>query len=127
MTTPEPPFHESGLWSTPIRELGLGIEGSVLEPILEEFVQELRRIGIVRVVPRFYLSTEWGVPDGTIAIAIPFYLVRPDLIDLQADRLGYVEGAGRADLLRYLRHEMGHVVNYAYRLHESAEWVEQFG
>jgi hypothetical protein len=127
MTTTEPAFHESGPWSTPIRDLGLAIEGSALEPILLEFLQELRRVGIVRVVPRFYLSTEWGVPEGTIAIAIPFYLARPELVDLQADRLGYVEGVGRADILRYLRHEMGHVVNYAYQLHESADWVEHFG
>ncbi len=127
MTTGEPSFHESGPWSAPIRDLRLGIEGSPLGPILAEFLDELRAVGIVRVVPRFYLSTEWGVPDGTVAIAIPFYLARPDLRDLQAERLGYIEGSGRADILRYLRHEMGHVVNYAYRLHETAEWVERFG
>ena len=127
MTTIDPAFHESSPWATPIRDLGLGIVGSPLEPILAEFVQELGRAGIVRVVPRFYLSTEWGVPDGTIAIAIPFYLARPDLAALQAERLGYVEGTGRADILRYLRHEMGHVINYAYRLHESPEWSERFG
>ena len=127
MTTTEAAFQESEPWSTPIRDLKLAIEGSPLEPILAEFVQELRQAGIVRVVPRFYLSTEWGVPEGTIAIAIPFYLARPDLVALQAERLGYVEGAGRADILRYLRHEMGHVVNYAYRLFEAPEWVERFG
>ncbi|MBA2626550.1 MAG: putative zinc-binding metallopeptidase, partial [Gemmatimonadales bacterium] len=33
----------------------------------------------------------------------------------------------RADILRYLRHEMGHVVNYAYRLYDSEEWVTLFG
>lgn len=127
MTTPEPPFRESGPWSKPIRELELSIEGSPLEPFLAEFLEELRAKGITRVVPRFYLSTEWGVPDGTVAIAIPFYLARPELVELQLDRLGYVEGVGRSDFLRYLRHEMGHVVNYAYRLHETPEWVELFG
>jgi hypothetical protein len=34
---------------------------------------------------------------------------------------------GRADILRYLRHEMGHVVNYAWRLFDRPEWVEHFG
>ena len=123
-----PRFREVAPWSTPIRDLGLGLdEGSALGPILTEFREELRRLGIVRVVPRFYLSTEWGVPDGTIAIAIPFYLARPDLVALQAEQAGFVEGTGRADILRYLRHEMGHVVNYAYRLHETGEWAELFG
>ena len=64
---------------------------------------------------------------GTVAIAIPFYLARPDLRDLHAERTGFVEGLGRRDLLRYLRHEMGHVVNYAYLLYEQEDWVPHFG
>jgi hypothetical protein len=120
-------FHESNLWSTPIRDLGLTIGDTRLEPILAEFQGELRRIGLTRVRPRFYLSTEWGVPFETVAIAIPFYLARPDLTALHAERVGHVEGFDRADILRYLRHEMGHVVNYAYRLYDQEEWVKQFG
>ena len=127
MPSSEPAFQESQPWTTPIRDLGLTIAGSALEPILAEFEAELEAAGIRRVRPRFYLSTEWGVPDGTIAIAIPFYLARPELTALHAERGGHVEGGGRADILRYLRHEMGHVVNYAYRLYETEEWVEQFG
>jgi len=120
-------FHESNLWSTPIRDLGLTIAGTRLEPILAEFEAELRTIGLNRVRPRFYLSTEWGVPFETVAIAIPFYLARPDLTALHAERVGHVEGFDRADILRYLRHEMGHAVNYAYRLYDAEEWVKQFG
>jgi hypothetical protein len=62
-----------------------------------------------------------------VAIAIPFYLARPDLTALHAERAGFVEGVSRADILRYLRHEMGHVVNYAYMLYDDPEWVAQFG
>jgi hypothetical protein len=120
-------FHESNLWSTPIRDLGLTIRGTRLEPVVAEFESELRALGLTRVRPRFYLSTEWGVPFETVAIAIPFYLARPDLTALHAERVGHVEGFDRADLLRYLRHEMGHVVNYAYRLYDQEEWVKQFG
>jgi len=120
-------FHESNLWSTPIRDLGLTIAGTRLEPILAEFEAELRAVGLTRVRPRFYLSTEWGVPFETVAIAIPFYLARPDLTALHAERVGHVEGFDRADILRYLRHEMGHAVNYAYRLYDDEEWVKQFG
>ena len=67
------------------------------------------------------------MPFETVAIAIPFYLARPDLTALHAERVGHVEGFDRADILRYLRHEMGHVINYAYRLYDEEEWVKQFG
>jgi hypothetical protein len=128
MATTDPVrFHESTLWATPIRDLGLRIAGTRLEPILDEFRTELEAVGLTRVRPRFYLSTEWGVPFETVAIAIPFYLARPDLTALHAERVGHVEGFDRADILRYLRHEMGHVVNYAYRLYDEEEWVKQFG
>ena len=88
---------------------------------------ELDSRGFTRLRPRFYLSTEWGVPFGTVAMAIPFYLARPELIEIHARRVGHVEGMGKADILKYLRHEMGHVVNYGYRLFESDEWIALFG
>jgi hypothetical protein len=121
------PFREQN-WSTvPIRDLHLTVEGTPLEPILQEFQKELEARGITRLRPHFYLSTEWGVPFGTVSIAIPFYLARPELVELQERNTGHVEGMGRAEILRYLRHEMGHVVNYAYRLFEKEEWVLAFG
>ncbi len=106
-------FEAHQLLGTSIRDLGLTIEGTDLEPLVREFRKELEQAGITRLKPHIYLSDEWGVPFETIAIGIPFYLARADLIALHAERAGHVEGAGRADLLRYLRHEMGHVVNYA--------------
>ncbi len=123
---PGPNFETGKLGPTPIRELGVSLAGSPLAPALAELERELEGRGI-RLRPRFYLSTEWGVPFGTIAIAIPFYLARPDLTRLHAERTGFVEGLSGADLLRYLRHEMGHVVNYAYRLYDRPEWVRLFG
>jgi hypothetical protein len=118
----------SGRWlSTPIHQLGLQIAGTPLEPILVDFQEELRRVGITRIQPHFYLSTEWGVPFGTISIAIPFYLAHPELTALHAERIGHIEGFNRADILRYLRHEMGHVINYGYQLYERPEWVQHFG
>jgi hypothetical protein len=74
-------------WSAvPIKNLGLTIAGSPLEGILAEFTAELERKGIRCVRPVFYLSTEWGVPFGTVAIAIPFYLARIELTQLHAER-----------------------------------------
>jgi hypothetical protein len=127
METQAPPFQEAHLFSRPIRDLGLRIAGTPLEPVLEELLAELDGAGIRKVRPRFYLSSEWGVPFGTVAIAIPFYLADRQLTALHAERTGHVEGLDRADLLRYLRHEMGHVVSYAYRIYEDEEWVKLFG
>jgi hypothetical protein len=120
-------FQEKAPRAVPIRDLGLTIAGTPLEPVLASFERELEQAGIKKLHPRFYLSTEWGVPYETIAIAIPFYLARPELTVLQAEQACHVEGSGPKDILRYLRHEMGHVVNYAYRLHETKEWIERFG
>jgi len=122
-----PDFESGKLGLTPIRDLALSLADPPLAPVLDELGRELERHGIRRLRPHFYLSTEWGVPFGTIAIAIPFYLARADLIDLHAARTSFVEGMSRSDVLRYLRHEMGHVVNYAYRLYDHAEWVRHFG
>ncbi|HEX8203548.1 MAG TPA: hypothetical protein VF590_23940 [Isosphaeraceae bacterium] len=127
MPEPEPAFTEAAPWSRPIRDLGLSIAGSALEPIIAEFEAERLRAGLRRLRPRYYQTTEWGVPEGTVALGIPFYLARPELTALHAERVGHVEGTGRADILRYLRHELGHVVNYAYRLFETEAWVEHFG
>ena len=113
--------------STPIRDLGLRIEGTRLEGIIRGFLDELRAADITQVQPHFYLSTEWGVPFNTISIAIPFYLATKELSDVHFERHGHVEGETPRDVLRYLRHEMGHVLNYAYLLYEEKAWVEAFG
>lgn len=115
------------LLATPICDLRLTISGGRLGPLIAAFQKELERAGLVRLRPHFYLSTEWGVPFGSISLAIPFYLARADLIALHAQQVSFLEGAGRGDFLRYLRHEMGHIVNYAYRLYDRPDWTERFG
>ena len=67
------------------------------------------------------------MPFGTVVIGIPFYLARPELTELHGEEVGHIEGFNHADILRYLRHEMGHVVNYAYRLYDDEAWVKLFG
>lgn len=119
-------FERAKLRRTKLSDLGLTIEGTPLEPVVAEFLGEVRARGI-RVTPHCYLTTEWGVPFPSVSIGIPFYLAHPDLTELQSERVGHIEGTGRADILRYLRHEMGHVVNYAYQLYDEEEWVKLFG
>jgi hypothetical protein len=119
-------FRESNLFGAPIRDLGLKIAGTRLEPVIDEFRAELAQRAL-KIVPRFHLSTEWGVPFGTVVIGIPFYLAHPDLTALHGEQVGHIEGFNRADILRYLRHEMGHVMNYAYKLYDREAWVKLFG
>jgi hypothetical protein len=115
-------------WLTvPIQQLGLTIAGRPLESILGEFAGELEQAGLSRVRPVFYLSTDWGVNFGTVAVGIPFYLASPALTQIHAERGALIEGSSSRDILRYLRQETGHVVNYAYRLYERPDWTEQFG
>jgi hypothetical protein len=126
MATPKTPFRESSLYGAPIRDLKLTIEGTPLAAVIDEFRQELHAKGI-RVSPVFHLSTEWGVPFGTIVIGVPFYLARTELTELHGEEVGLIEGLDRQDILKYLRHEMGHVINYAYKLYDDGEWVKLFG
>src|SRR5262245_26356472 len=124
MTTPEaeppaePPSFESPqepdvppeVLARRICDFGLQIEGRPLERVIERFRGELAALGIEQVKPVFYLSDSWGVPEGTVAIGLPFYLADEALLRAQARHGGLVEGEGEDDILRYLRHEMGHVV-----------------
>jgi hypothetical protein len=127
MAEPQARFQEANLRTERIRDLGLSIEGTRLEPVIAEFQAEVLALQLAHLKPSFYLSTEWGVVFGSHSIALPFYLARPELEALQVEQVGHLEGAGRAETLRYLRHEFGHVVNYAYHLYEDEEWVRQFG
>ncbi len=127
MAEPQARFQEANLRTERIRDLGLSIEGTRLESVITEFQAEVSALELSHLRPTFYLSTEWGVVFGSQSIALPFYLARPELEAIQVEQVGHLEGAGRAEILRYLRHEFGHVVNYAYHLFESEEWVRQFG
>jgi hypothetical protein len=110
-----------------ICDFDLKLEGRPLGKLIESFQAELRARGITRLQPRFYLSDEWGVSEGTVAIGMPFYLADKRLMKVHGARRGLVEGSTPADILRYLRHEMGHVVNYGYRLYTTEEWTRLFG
>ena len=56
-----------------ISELGLSIQGSLVEKYVDRLYAELDARGL-RFHPPVYLSDEWGCPDGTPLIGIPFYL-----------------------------------------------------
>ena len=109
-----------------LRDLNLRIEGSPLEDDVERLFGELAARGL-RVRPHVWLSSEWFSPDGVPGIAIPFYLAHPRLERLERRQMQTVEGGNRDMRMKLLRHEAGHALDAAFRLHERRRWRELFG
>ena len=114
----------SALLGRRISELGLQIRGSRVERLIDQLYKELAARSI-SFRPPVYLSDQWGCPDGTPLIGVPFYLVDRRLERLEEEMSGAVEDDGEA--MRYLRHECGHALNYAFKLYERADWQQTFG
>lgn len=107
------------LLTTRIGELDLDIEES-LGHCFQRLKKELRAHRIL-LWPDFYFGNEWGCVNKKVSISIPFYLATPELRALQG------EVPSDEELLKILRHETGHAVNYAYRLWQRKDWKEIFG
>lgn len=114
------------LLDTRICDLGLRIEGTELEVRIAQLDAELERRGFV-FRPHFWLSDEWFCPDGIPGVAIPFYLAHPRLKRLEHAHMLEVEGGTHPSCMRLLRHETGHALVNAYRVHRRRGWREHFG
>jgi hypothetical protein len=110
--------------SKPIRELGLRIEGSPVEPFVHQLYIELGRKRLGKFRPKCYLTDEWGCPSGEPLIGIPFYLAHPALAQLEKETNDLEDAR---EIMMFLRHEAGHAFNYAYKLHNTPEWKQLFG
>ena len=110
-----------------LSDLDLRIEGSGLEPLIDELRARAPRSRDCRFRPHFWLSDEWFCPDGVPGIAIPFYLAHPRLSRLEQSQMLEVEGGTPEWCLRILRHEVGHAIENAYRLRSAAAGSELFG
>jgi hypothetical protein len=109
-----------------ICDLGLRIEGTPLERRIRRLYEELQ-LRKIRFRPHFWLSEEWFSPDGVPGVGIPFYLAHPRLTRLERKQVLEVEGGTKDLCMRILRHEAGHAVDTAYRLHRRRKWREMFG
>ncbi len=107
-------------------DLGVRLEGTWLEECFDKLQRELDARK-VRIRPHFWISDEWFSPDGVTGIAVPFYLTHPRLIRLERKQILNVEGGSRTGCLKLLRHEMGHVMDHAYRLNRRRRWQRTFG
>ncbi len=109
-----------------ICDLGLELKGTPLEAPIGRLYDELAARNL-RVKPHCWLSEEWFSPDAIPGIAIPFYLAHPRLKRLERSQILEVEGGTNAECLRLLRHESGHALQHAFRLHRRKKWRELFG
>ena len=101
-------------------QLGVSIEGSALEPRIQELEAEVQSRGLTSFRPHFWLSDEWFTPDAVAGVAIPFYLAHPRLERLERAQMLEVEGGTPEWCMRILRHEAGHRAVPA-RLSRAAE------
>jgi hypothetical protein len=113
-----------GVLDKKVSELGLRVEGSPVEKYVHQLYGELERRGFRKFRPVCYLTDEWGCPDQQPVLGIPFYLADPKLRKLESavDQL-----EDERQIMMYMRHEAGHVFNYAYRLYTTPEWRRLFG
>jgi hypothetical protein len=109
-----------------IRDLGVHVEGSELEPRIAELYDELGARGL-RLRPPCYLGDEWFSPSGVPAIAIPFYLAHTRLKQLELHQMMEVEGGTPEWCAQLLRHECGHAFDHAYRFSSRRKWRAIFG
>lgn len=107
-----------------VRDLGLRLEGSPVARQAGQLLRELRRRGLRRFRPTFYLTDEWGCPSGQPIIGIPFYLAHVSLQRIEKERNDLETPR---EIMMYLRHEAGHAFNYAYRVYQRPEWRAMFG
>jgi len=107
-------------------DLDLSLEAPMVKACTTKLLEELHAKKI-RSEPFFYYSTEWFTPDGVPGIAIPFYLADPKLHQLEKKMLYFAEGGTPTSCMKILRHEMGHVIDNAYRLRRRRDRQKVFG
>ncbi|MDJ0847637.1 MAG: putative zinc-binding metallopeptidase [Myxococcota bacterium] len=119
-------LRDEQLLDVKLSKLGLRIQGSPLEAQVVKLEAELERAGL-RFRPSVWLSTDWFSPHGVPGFAIPFYLAHPRLTRLERSQMLEAEGAAQGWCMKLLRHETGHAIDTAYRLHRRRSWREAFG
>lgn len=109
-----------------ISQLGLKLEGSVVEPLVRQLYDELSQKGLA-FHPPCHIGDEWFVPVGIPAIFIPFFLTHERLRKLERKIILEVEGETPEWFMRLMRHEAAHAYAYAYQLYRKKKWQQTFG
>jgi len=109
-----------------IRDFHLSMHESPLEPLIKNLYNELDAKGI-KFHPPCYLADEWLCPDKEPIIGIPFCLAQPRLKRIEQKMMLEIEGGTDSSCMKFLRHEAGHALNYAYELYKKTRWRRLFG
>jgi len=96
----------------------------MLRDCLIQLRRELKK-NHVSYFPHVYFGDEpWGCIDRTGSIEIPFYLANRTL---HAVAKRYYMSYSKDEMMMLLRHEVGHAVNYTYKLWQRNDWRRLFG
>ncbi|MGH8101309.1 MAG: putative zinc-binding metallopeptidase [Chthoniobacterales bacterium] len=109
-----------------ISSLGLSLEGTALDPLINQLYDELFAKGLT-FRPPCHVGDEWFVPIGIPAIFIPFFLVHDRLRALERTMMLEVEGETPEWFMKLMRHEAAHAYSYAYQLQRRKRWQKLFG
>ncbi len=109
-----------------IRQLGLKLEGTEWEPLVNQLYDELSAKGLI-FHPPCHVGDEWFCPVGIPAIFVPFFLVHERLRRLERKIILEVEGETSEWFMKLMRHEAAHAYSYAYRLYKKKKWQQTFG
>ena len=115
---------ELELLNTRICDLGLSIRGTIFEKAIARTRGQLRRAGIRRLKPLFYLSTGYGCVAGTQNVSLAFWGTRKDLRAIYEKFLYPVYT--NDEIYQVVTHEVGHAFTYAYKLYRRRDFRRVF-
>jgi len=110
--------------STPINRLGSSIEGSFLGEAVRIVRRDMKRVGITKLQPHFYLSNGYGCIEGVPNISLSFVNCDELLEELNQEYRGFRYTP--EEVVDTIRHEVGHAFCYAYKLFRTKEFRRIF-
>jgi hypothetical protein len=109
-----------------ISQLHLKLEGTPLQPLIQQLYDELSRKGLV-FHPPCHIGDEWFVPVNLPVIFIPFFLTHDRLRQIERKIMLEVEGDSPAWFMKLIRHEAAHAYAFAYQFTRKRGWQRAFG
>ena len=112
--------------SKKVKNLKWQYQGSRVEKAVAQVQAELDQQKIDFKI-RCWASDDWYTPDGQVGFAFPFYLLDPKLSSIATAMDVNVEGRTQTELVKLIRHEVGHTLDNAFCLRKKAGRKKLFG